>query len=156
MTALKPAPAATVRAPRRAVRTGGWALIVLGVVHLATEVGTAGSHDAATRRAMDGLAQVRMTTPGPQPTLADLFLGFSLMMGLLLLTVGTLVVLMARYADRAPGLLTAALWVMVVASAIGLVLSWLLFPLPPLVGLSVSLVAGVTGLVTTRRTTAPA
>jgi len=135
------------------VRTGGWTLVVLGIVHLATEVATAGNHDDATRQALDGLAQVRLTTPGPQPTLADLFFGFSLMVGLTLLAVGTLVVLMARYGEQAPGLVTAASWVLVVFTAAGLVLSWLFLPLPPLVGLGVALVAALTGLVATRRTT---
>jgi hypothetical protein len=136
---------------RRSIAVAGWSLVALGVGHAFTDVAGSGQHDEATRRALDGLEQVRVAMPGLQPTLARMFNGYSLTMALLLVTVGTLLVLMARHAEQAPGLLVAALWVVVAFAGAGLVLSWLFLPLPPLVGLTVTLVAGLVGLVAARR-----
>ncbi|MCL2625364.1 MAG: FAD-dependent oxidoreductase [Cystobacterineae bacterium] len=130
----------------RSAAVAGWSLIVLGIGHVSTVVASYGRHDEATRRALDGIEQVRVAMPGLQPTLAHLFNGYSLTMALLLVTVGTLLVLIARHTQQAPGLLVAALWVVVVFAGVGLVLSWLFLPLPPLVGLTVALVAGLVGL----------
>lgn len=138
---------------RRSVTVAGWSLVVLGVGHASTDVASSGRRDEATRRALDGLEQVRVAMPGLRPTLARLFDGYSLTMALLLVTVGTLLVLIARHAEQAPGLLVAALWVVVAFAGTGLVLSWLFLPLPPLVGLAAALGAGLVGLVAARRST---
>jgi hypothetical protein len=92
--------------------------------------------------------------PGLPRSLADLVLGFSLMMLPLLVTVGALLVLVARHAAQAPGLLATVQPVVVAFAGVGLVLSWLYLPLPPVVGLSIALAAGLWGLVAVRRTTA--
>ena len=139
---------------RRCTAVAGWSLVVLGVGHASTDVAGRGQRDEATRRALDGLEQVQVAMPGLRPTLARLFDGYSLTMALLLVTVGTLLVLIARYAAQTPALLVATLWVVVVFAAVGLVLSWLFLPLPSLVGLTVVLVAALVGLVAAHRPTA--
>ena len=136
---------------RRAAAVAGWSMLVLGVGHTLTFIATSGQHDAATRRALAGLEEVAVAMPGLRHTLADLFTGYSLMMALLLATAGVFLLLMARCAEQAPGLLTSALTTTVVFAGVGLVLSWMLLPFPPLVGLSVALVAGVSGLIASRR-----
>ena len=141
--------------PRRAALVAGWALITLALVHLATVVFDAASPTEDTRRALDAMGQVRVTLPGLQPTMTQLFYGFSLTMALGLVTVGTLVVLVARRSAQAPELLVAVLVATVVFAGIGLVLSWLLMPLPPLVGMAVALAAGLYGLVAVRRISRP-
>jgi hypothetical protein len=128
-------------------------LVALGVGHLLTFVASSAQPDAATRAALAGLEDVAVALPGPRHTLGDLFTGYSLMMALLLAAVGSLLLLMARHATQAPQLLVAALMVSLIVAAIGLVLSGLFLPLPPLVGLTVVLVAGVAGLLFSRRPT---
>jgi hypothetical protein len=126
----------------------GWALVVLGAGHLLTVAATlAGEPDPATRRALDGLAAVRVGMPGPQPTLAELFDGYSVLMGLMVAAAGALLLALTRHTTQAPGLLRAGLALTGVTAAAGLVVSWLLMPLPPLIGLGVTLAACVGGLV---------
>jgi len=138
---------------RRTTLVAGWSMIVLGVGHLVTFLASAGQ-DATTSRELKRLAEVQVAVPGLPHSLADLFLGFSLTMALLLVTVGALLVLVARHAAQAPGLLATVQLVVVTFAGVGLVLSWLYLPLPPVVGLSIALAAGLWGLVAARRTTA--
>lgn len=95
--------------------------------------------------------RTRVSMPGPQPTLAELFDGYSLLMGLMVVTSGALLLALTRHAAQAPGLLRSGLALTWVAAAAGLVVSWPLMPLPPLIGLGVTLVACVGGLVRSRR-----
>ena len=133
---------------RRAARVAGWALVVLGGGHLLTVAATAvGDQDAATRRALDGLSAVRVGLPGPRPTLADLFTGYSLMMGLMVVTAGALLLTLSRRGGQDAGALRTALWLTAASSALGLVVSWRMLPFPPLIGLSVALLASVAGLI---------
>jgi hypothetical protein len=141
---------------RRTALVAGWTLIVLGIVHTITVILNAAQRDDATRAAFDAMDRVTVSVPGPHHTMTQLFYGFSLTMALGLATIGTLLVLMARYAERAPGLLEATLWALVIFAAAGLILAWLLLPIPPVAGLSVVLVAGLTGLIATRRPSPPA
>ncbi len=136
---------------RRAAQVAGWSMLLLGVGHLVSFAAAAGRYDDATRRALDGLEQATVSMPGLTHTLADLFTGYNLMVAALPTTVGVLMLLMARYAEQVPGLLVSVLWVMVAFTTVGLVISWLFLPLPPLVGMSVALVAGLVGLLQARR-----
>jgi len=83
-------------AARRAGLVSGWTLIVLGIVHLATVAFDAAQPSEATRVAFEAMRQSRVLLPGPQPTMVQLFYGFSLTMALGLMAFGTLVVLVAR------------------------------------------------------------
>jgi hypothetical protein len=147
-----PSPETSLSRQRWAGRVAGWALVVLGVGHLLTVAATlAGEPDPATRRALDGLAAVRVGTPGPQPTLAELFDGYSVLMGLMVVAAGALMLALTRHAAQTPGLLRAGLALIGVTAAVGLVVSWLLMPLPPLIGLGVTLAACISGLVRPHR-----
>jgi hypothetical protein len=131
--------------PRRAARVTGWTLVVLGLTHLVTVAGAAlGGQDAATLRVTDQMRTVRVALPGLQPTMADLFTGYSLAMGLMVVTAGSLLLVVAGapVATVRTGLAVSA-----VSSAIGLVVAWALLPSPPVLGLGVALVATVAGLV---------
>jgi hypothetical protein len=79
---------------------------------------------------------------GPSHSLADLFLGYSLLMGLMVMSFGVAVVVAApRIVSLLPLLAVVA-----ASSAIGLALSLWLMPLPPIIGLSVALIGAVVGL----------
>ena len=130
----------------------GRTLIVLGIVHLATTA-QAVAQPGEAKAVFDAMGEYRLAFPGPKPTMLQLYFGFGLTMALGLLAFGTVVVLVARRKVQAPGLLVPVLAVAVAYSGIGLGLAVLFFPLPPLVGMAVALVAGLYGLVSARRAT---
>lgn len=132
-------------------RIAGWSLVVLGCGHLVT-VALDGSRrvDAATSEAMAAMGRATVSLGGPSHSLAELFLGYSLLMGLMVISLGVAVVVAApRMADPRPLLVAVA-----ASCLVGLALSVWLMPLPPIVGLSVALVGAVLGL--TGRTSAVA
>lgn len=146
------APTSAPARERRAARVAGWALVVLGLGHLLTVgAGAISDRDEATRRALDGLSAVRVALPGPRPTLAELFDGYSLMMGVMVAAMGALLLMVSRPGVSAAGLLRPGLWLTGVVAAVGLVVSWVLLPFPPLVGLGVTFAASVVGLTGPRR-----
>lgn len=142
---------------RRSARVAGWTLVVLGLGHLLTVAVGSMNQDEATRDALDGLSKVRVGLPGPRPTLGELFDGYSLMMGAMVAALGLLLLvvsgrgLASRPEADAAGLLRPVLWLTGVVAAVGLVISSLLLPFPPLIGLGVTLVACIVGLAGPRR-----
>ncbi len=124
-------------------RIAGWALVVLGCGHLATVAADGGRPvDAATAEAMASLGRATVAMPGPAHTLADLFWGYSLLMGLMVIAFGAAIVVVARrVSDLRPLLAVTA-----IGAATGLGLSVWLMPLPPIIGLSVALIGASWGL----------
>jgi hypothetical protein len=130
------------------VRIAGWALVVLGSGHLVTVAAdNARVVDAATAEAMAALGRAEVSMGGPTHTLAQLFLGYSLLMGLMVVAFGAAVVVAApRMGGAGWGGLRPLLATVAVVSLIGLGLSVWLMPLPPIIGLSVALIAALWGL----------
>ncbi|MCE1174581.1 MAG: hypothetical protein LWW77_08250, partial [Propionibacteriales bacterium] len=98
--------------------------------------------DAATTEAMAALGRATVTMGGPTHTLAELFLGYSLLMGLMVIGFGAAIVVSAPRVSQLRPLLA----VVAVTAAVGLGLSVWLMPLPPIIGLTVSLIGALWGL----------
>lgn len=124
-------------------RIAGWSLVVLGCGHLITlALDGARPLDAATTEAMAALTRATVSMGGPSHTLAELFLGYSVLMGLMVISLGASVVVVA---PRTAGL-RPLLAVVAAAALIGLVVSVWLMPLPPIIGLSLALIGALMGL----------
>ncbi len=129
-------------------RIAGWALVVLGSGHLVT-VAADGARpaDAATSEAMAALVRAEVSMGGPTHSLAELFLGYSLLMGLMVIAFGAAVVVAApRMGGAVRARLRPLLATVAAVSLVGLGLSVWLMPLPPIIGLSVALIAALWGL----------
>jgi hypothetical protein len=125
-------------------RIFGWSLVVLGAGHLLTvALDLVRTPDLATAQAMAALRQASVAMPGPQHNLEQLLWGYSTVMGLMVIAFGAAFLWAAR---RAPEGLGSLLWMGTLVALIGLVISVLLMPLPPTIGLSVALVGAAIGL----------
>jgi hypothetical protein len=122
----------------------GWSMVVLGAGHLGTVALDAGrTPDRATERAYAGLSQVAVAMPGPQRNLEQLFWGYSLLMGLMVIAFGMVVLWTARHVR---GSLRSLLWLSGAVCVAGLAASAILMPIPPLIGFSVAMVGVSVGL----------
>jgi hypothetical protein len=133
-------------------RTVGWSFVVLGAGHLGTAAfELVRAPDAATLQAMAGLRAAAVAMPGPLRNLEQLMWGYSILMGLMVIAFGVAYLGMAR---RAGAALRPLLWLAVIVTLVGLVISLLLMPLPPIIGLGVGLAGAVVGLSERRSRTA--
>jgi len=137
----------------RAVHITGWTLIVLALVHLATEIATIVADPSAqmlaATTAMDGVA-----VPTSAHSLLVTTHGVSFAMALFLAATGAAIVLAARHGRSDPAVLRAILWFAVIVTALGLVISVATLPLPPIIGLGLACVVAVIGLLPGRSRTA--
>jgi hypothetical protein len=85
------------------VRILGWSMVMLGAGHLSTVVLEASrAPDPATAQAMTALSRVAVVMPGPHRDLEQLFRGYSLLMGLMVVAFGLAVVWAARHLTGSP------------------------------------------------------
>jgi hypothetical protein len=132
-----------------AARIVGWSLIVLGAGHLATTaLDSVRTPDAVTVEAMAALRQASVAMPGPAHNLEQLWWGYSTLMGLMVIAFGAAFIWAA---GCAAGSLKSLLWFGVAVALVGLAISLLLMPLPPIIGLSVALVGAIFGLAPSRQ-----
>lgn len=135
-----------------AATVAGWLLVITGVGHTTlVAISSAATASAADTAIRDAMAAAPVTVAGLERSYWDLYLGFSLMMALMLVGLGALVLLVLR---RAPELVARG---MVVLLALVLVPAWaisaLLLPPPPIVLLGAAAVAVVSAAVLRPRST---
>ena len=135
-----------------AATVAGWLLVITGVGHTTlVAVASATTSSPADTAIRDAMATAPVTVAGLERSYWDLYLGFSLMMALMLVGLGALVLLVVR---RAPELAAGAV---VGLLALVLVPAWaisaLLLPPPPIVLLGVATVAVVSSAVLRARST---
>ncbi|MFI6292786.1 hypothetical protein ACIBEJ_14445 [Nonomuraea sp. NPDC050790] len=113
-------------------RTGAWCWIITGVGHTAGDLALRISSPAADRD-LDALLRSRpFDLLGTSTSHYDLYMGFSLAMGLAIALVGLLFLMLERFTQD-PARLRSAGAVGLAASLGMLVLSVVLLPLPPIV-----------------------
>lgn len=122
----------------------GWSMVVLGVGHLSTVAVEVGAGlDPASERALASLSEVAVAMPGPQRGLDQLYWGSSLMMAVMVIGFG-LVVLWA--AKKAPDSLRSLLWLGGTVALAALIVSAVLLPIVPIIGLSIAVLGAILGL----------
>lgn len=122
----------------------GWSVLLLGAGHLITvALELLRVPDQPTQRAFEALSLAKVSMPGPQRNLEQLFWGYSLLMGLMVIAFGATVIWAAGQIRES---LRPLLWLGGAFSLLGLIISAMLMPIPPIVGLSVALLGAVVGL----------
>ena len=126
----------------------GWSLVVTGVGHTTlVAVGSTLTPPAEERAVRAAMAATSIPVAGMERTYWDLFQGFSLVMALMLVGLGSLVLLVQR---SAPELVHGSRAVLVLLGLVlvpAAVISVLLLPPPPIVLLGLAVAAVAIGLV---------
>ena len=126
----------------------GWLLVATGAGHATlVAVSMAAGVPAAERPVHDVMAATSVPIAGIERSHWELFMGFSLMMALMLVGLGSLTLLVRR---AAPDLAHGTRGVLVLLGLVlvpAMLISVLLLPPPPIVLLGLALVAVVVGLV---------
>jgi hypothetical protein len=130
----------------RGAAVSGWSFVAMGTGHLALSVPALMRPSPAESRVFDAMRGLRIPIPGPRPTLADSYVGFSVTMAVLCLAVGALLLIAARRAGTDPSLVRAVLKVAVLTASAAFAGSLAWFPLPPIVLTAVAAIAAATGL----------
>jgi len=131
----------------------GWSLVVTGAGHATlVAVGHAATPPADERAVRALMAATSIPVAGMERTYWDLFQGFSLMMALMLVGLGSLVLLVQRSAPELVHGTRAVLVLLGLVLVPAMVISVLLLPPPPIVllglaalAVAVALVRGSTG-----------
>jgi hypothetical protein len=140
------APARTARSTATAV--AGWLLVVTGAGHATlVAVQSISGVPASERPIHQAMAATTIPIAGIERSHWDLFVGFSLMMALMLVGLGALVLVVRRAAPELVRGTRAVLTLLGLVLVPALLLSVLLLPPPPIVLLGLALVAVVVGLV---------
>jgi hypothetical protein len=126
----------------------GWSLVVTGAGHATlVAVGQAATPPADERAVRALMAATSIPVAGLERTYWDLFQGFSLMMALMLVGLGSLVLLVQREAPELVHGTRAPLVLLGLVLAPAVVISVLLLPPPPIVLLGLAAVAAAVALV---------
>jgi len=130
----------------RATKVAGWTLIILAIVHTATDIATLLSEPSQQMRAAT-IAMKQVVIPTSSHSFALFVYGVSFTMALFLAATGSTLLLAARYGRHVPSLIRAMLWLTLVVTVVGVIISILFMPLPPIIGLSVAFIAAAIGLI---------
>jgi hypothetical protein len=126
----------------------GWSLVVTGAGHATlVAVGSTLTPLAEERAVRAAMAATSIPVAGMERTYWDLFQGFSLMMALMLVGLGSLVLLVQRSAPELVRVSRAVLVLLGLVLVPAVVISVLLLPPPPIVLLGLASVAVAVALV---------
>jgi len=136
--------------PVQALKVSGWTLIVLALAHTATDIATLLSEPSPQQNAATAAMQ-QVMIPTSSHSMASFVYGLSFSMALFLAAIGIALLLIARFGAHEPSLIRAMLWLTTALCAVGLIISILLMPLPPIIGLSIAAISAIVGLLSANR-----
>ncbi|GAB3864881.1 hypothetical protein GCM10029963_76030 [Micromonospora andamanensis] len=136
-------------------RTGAWFWIITGLGHTAGDIAMRISPSDADREFDATLREHVFSLMGTHTSHYDLFMGFSLAMGLATALAGLLFLMLERFA-AVPRQVRAAAIVGLGTSSGMLALSIAVFPLPPIVFFTIASVAFAVAVFSGRVSTSPA
>ncbi|MEV4491304.1 hypothetical protein AB0K04_14430 [Micromonospora coxensis] len=136
-------------------RVGAWCWIITGLGHTATDIAMRLSPSDTDREFDAMLRDHPFALMGMQTSHYELFMGFSLAMGLAIALVGILFLMLERFASE-PGQVRVAGTVGLATSLALLALSVALLPPPPIVLFTIAGVAFAVAVFSTRDSTTPA
>ncbi|WP_067857281.1 LIC_13387 family protein [Nocardia shimofusensis] len=128
-------------------RVGAWCWIATGLGHTVGDIALRLSPPEADSAFDDMLRDHPFELMGAQTSYYDLYMGFSLAMGLAIGLVGVMLLMLERSATR-PGQNRPAAMVGFAASSVLLALSITLLPPPPIIFFAIASVAFAVGVVT--------
>ncbi|MFJ3514017.1 hypothetical protein OG444_36015 [Streptomyces sp. NBC_01232] len=125
--------------PLRPFRVGAGGFLLLGTGHLALAAATALADPTPEQQASSAaMRESRTTLLGLERSTLDIVQGMSLVMALFVIVCGLLALTAVRHAPALIERRTPFGWIPLVASLVGLALSVLLLPMPPIVVLTVT------------------
>ncbi|MCX5129310.1 hypothetical protein [Streptomyces sp. NBC_00347] len=125
--------------PLRPFRIGAGGFLVLGTGHLALAAVAALDDPTPQQQASSAAMQESsMTLLGLERSTLDIVQGMSLAMALFVIACGLLALTVVRHAPALVERRTAFGWITLVASLVGLAISVLLLPMPPIVILAIT------------------
>ncbi|MFG2974514.1 hypothetical protein ACGFYY_16170 [Streptomyces sp. NPDC048331] len=125
--------------PLRPFRVGAGGFLLLGTGHLSLTAATAlGDPTPQQRASSEAMRESSTTLLGLERSTLDVVEGMSLAMALFVVVCGLLALTAARHAPALIERRTAFGWIALVASLVGLAISVLLLPVPPIVVLAVT------------------
>ncbi|MFG2484865.1 hypothetical protein ACGFSI_19150 [Streptomyces virginiae] len=125
--------------PLRPFRVGAGGFLLLGTGHLALAVAMAlGDPTPQQQASSAAMRESSMTLLGLERSTLDIVQGMSLVMALFVIACGLLALTAVRHAPALVERRTAFGWIPLVASLVGLAISVLLLPIPPIVVLTVT------------------
>ncbi|MER5488405.1 hypothetical protein ABT024_35030 [Streptomyces sp. NPDC002812] len=125
--------------PLRPFRIGAGGFLVLGTGHLALAAVAALDDPTPQQRASSAaMRESSMTLLGLERSTLDIVQGMSLAMALFVIACGLLALTVVRHAPALVERRTAFGWTTLVASLVGLAISVLLLPMPPIVILAIT------------------
>ncbi|MGW6915857.1 LIC_13387 family protein [Kitasatospora sp. NPDC054939] len=123
----------------RPFRVGAYSFVVLGTGHLVLSGAMELAAQTPERREVqDAMRKSGLTVLGVERTTLDVFNGISIAMALFIVTCGLLALTVARHAPALVEHRTAFGWICLAASLVGLAISVLLLPVPPIAVLTVA------------------